>query len=189
MKYNINYKVNNTLVIINQDKVKGNQINITIKINEKKIASYVKDFHKIIMEIHFNNFVKKFLTNPEYRRSCLISGEWNEIINIEDINYKSEIDDLCKKTIIILNNAGTKKFKDFTNLKTYGKDKFSYMKYEELKLLIDINDIKKIEDIFHDKHLVITAMKWVARGLTAENSIRKVKTDLTIDNNNKILNK
>ena len=74
-------------------------------------------------------------------------------------------------------------FKDYMGLKSGGKDKYSSMKIDKLKDLIDNELINKVlENNFDSKYEAIT-YRWLLRGLPVDMAIHKVKVDLEIMNN------
>ena len=83
------------------------------------------------------------------------------------------------------------KFKDFVNLKTFGMDDFSRAKRDVLEGMIPENDVRRLQKEFlpekeackEDEKLYVNALRWKARGLKTELSIRKVKTDQEVRNN------
>lgn len=101
--------------------------------------------------------------------------------NITEILIDNElINKNCKKAIEKINNTQSSKlrFKDFANLKTFGKDKVSSMKRPVLEEKLDKNIIQKVNTEFTEEPDILCAMRWCVRGLSVDNAIRKVKTDL-----------
>lgn len=75
------------------------------------------------------------------------------------------------------------KFKDYIGLKSGGKDKYSSMKIDKLKDLIDEEAIKKVSiNEFDPKYEAVT-YRWILRGLPVDMAIHKVKIDLEVMNN------
>jgi len=146
-----------------------------IVLKEKNvIAEYARNFDVEPSIAYLNNFFKKILRDVDYRAQYLDKGEWNEIIEWDDpVNPKT------RAVIDRLNSKPMKKlrFKDFANLKVGGRDSFSKIKEEDLDVLIGNDDKKLIESQLNGEKLILTAKRWVARGLQARKAVRKVKTD------------
>jgi hypothetical protein len=68
------------------------------------------------------------------------------------------------------------KFPDFVALKTYGNDKYSTMNWDQLQQYINEKTIAIVEQ-FEDEANILSALRWVARGLPAYYAIRKVRAD------------
>ena len=76
-------------------------------------------------------------------------------------------------------------FKDYANLKTYGIDKYSKIKIDKLQELLKEKDIELAKTSFNDDKSILSTLRWCCRGLSIDDAIRKVKTDLEIANNTK----
>lgn len=138
------------------------------------IAEYVRNFDVEPSIAYLNNFFKKVLRDVDYRAQYLDKGKWDETIEWED--------PVNPKTRALINRVNSKpmkklRFKDFANLKVGGRDSFSKMKEEDLNILIDKDDKKIIESQLNGEKLILTAKRWVARGLQARKAVRKIKTD------------
>ena len=146
-----------------------------IVLKEKNvIAEYARNFDVEPSIAYLNNFFKKILRDVDYRAQYLDKGEWNEIIEWDDpVNPKT------RAVINRLNSKPMKKlrFKDFAKLKVGGRDNFSNMKKEDLDAIIGNDDKKFIVSQLNEEKLILTAKRWVARGLQVRKAIRKVKTD------------
>ena len=57
------------------------------------------------------------------------------------------------------------------------------MKRPVLEEKLDKNIIQKVNTEFTEEPDILCAMRWCVRGLSVDNTIRKVKTDLEIRNN------
>jgi hypothetical protein len=77
----------------------------------------------------------------------------------------------------------TPKFKDFTNLKVGGKDQYSHMRISALRKAVptDVLDKGKVLDLSHTEEAKI--YRWFLRGLPIDFAIRKVKTDIEVNEN------
>ncbi len=147
---------------------------IIVRKEKNVLAEYVRNFNVKPSSAHLNNFFKKILRNKDYRGQYLNKGEWDDVIEWDDpVNPKT------RAAINRLNSKPMKKlrFKDFANLKVGGRDHFSRMKEEELDAIISISDKAFIESQLNGANLIVVAKRWVARGLHARKTIRKVKTD------------
>ncbi|WP_235828162.1 hypothetical protein [Brevibacillus migulae] len=68
------------------------------------------------------------------------------------------------------------KFQDFVDLRTYGTDYYSGLGWEELQQYINEKTITIVEQ-FEEEANILSALRWVARGLPVMLAIRKVKAD------------
>ncbi|MFT9847007.1 hypothetical protein [Aneurinibacillus sp. REN35] len=75
-------------------------------------------------------------------------------------------------------------FPDFVALKTYGNDTYSAMGWEELQHYINEQTIMIVE-AFEDEANILSALRWVARGLPAAYAIRKARADYSMYRFNK----
>lgn len=82
----------------------------------------------------------------------------------------------CAEAIKRLLNMENPKFPDFVELKTYGTDKYSSMGWEELQSLINEKTVIVVEE-FEDEANILSALRWIARGLPVSLAIRKVRAD------------
>ena len=147
------------------------------------IGEYFKEFQNKVTSVPYHNFVKKFLEDPDYRKQYHVDGkEWEG-----QLQFTSEkgVNKRCQQQIESLNKRKLEKlkFKDFANLKTFGMDSFSRMKYEKLAEIIEEPHLQTVEQSFEDEKQRLTAMRWLGRGLKVEHAVRKVKTDLEIQAN------
>ncbi|MCU7667617.1 hypothetical protein [Bacillus thuringiensis] len=152
---------------------------------KKFLGRYFREFQEKVSSVSYNKFIQKFLEDPKYREQYHSDGgKWSGTIP-----FKTEkgVNQKCESQIKRLNktDAGKLKFKDFTSLKTFGLDGFSRAKYEKLAELVEDKDVKMIEQTFSDEKLVVNALRWTARGLAVGHAVRKVKTDLEVQQNMK----
>lgn len=159
-------------------------IKIIVKENNKVISQYSKTFEKETTFVKYNKFIKNFLENISFRSEYLIEGfnNWDGIINftLEDgVNKK------CKEIIYRLNKTSNKKlkFKDFATLKTFGRDKYSNISYNDLVKMVSKETLDILINEFNQEKYIETSLRWILRGLNTDLSIRKVKTDIEITNN------
>lgn len=151
---------------------------------KKFLGRYFQEFKQKVSSVSYNKFVQKFLEDPAYREEFYSDGErWTGVIA-----FKTEkgVNQKCLHQIQRINskNANKLNFKDFANLKSFGLDGFSRMKYEKLAEIVEDKDVKMVEQTFpDDEKLVVNTLRWAARGLTVGHAIRKVKTDLEIQAN------
>lgn len=130
------------------------------------------------MKFWFENFCTKF-QESEFFRSQVGSFESGDSFKVisgvskDNSNLSTEISNFLlipKKSL---------KFKDFANLKS-GRDKYTTMKGSELFNLIDNSDLEKIKELFTEEKYILSAIRWVLRGLTLDLAISKVKVDIDI---------
>ena len=91
----------------------------------------------------------------------------------------------CARAILQFRSLEKYTFRSYMNLKTGGIDRFSRMNEEELVKGSYAGNaaMKIIMDNLHDYKDALTAMRWHARGLTVEDSIRKVLVDAEVRDN------
>jgi hypothetical protein len=82
----------------------------------------------------------------------------------------------CAEAIQRLVHMENPKFPDFAELKTYGNDKYSAMGWEDLQQFISEKTIAVVEQ-FEDEANILSALRWIARGLPVSLAIRKVRAD------------
>ena len=168
-------------------KARESGIPIRIKVlqDKKVIAQYFRVFESETLNNNaYNSFIKEFLTDPASRKEFETEdgGTWSgrmDFVTATGVNKK------CYDAISRLNKAKPNKlkFKFFAELKTYGMDRFSRMKKEKLVELLPENEVAYAEQAFEEEKAQLTCLRWMARGLEPELSVRKVKTDLEIQNN------
>ena len=83
---------------------------------------------------------------------------------------------LCAAAIANLIQMKEPKHPDFLALKTFGNDKYSGMGWDELQQFVNEETITIIEQ-FEDEANILSALRWVARGLPAHYAIRKARAD------------
>lgn len=82
----------------------------------------------------------------------------------------------CARAIERLIHLKEPKRQDFLDLKTYGRDAYSEMGWEQLQAYINAETVVIVEQ-FEDESNILSALRWVARGLPVWLAIRKVRTD------------
>lgn len=82
----------------------------------------------------------------------------------------------CAKAIRDLIQHKKPTFQDFLDLKTYGHDRYSAMGWEELQQYLNEETITIVEQ-FENEQNIMSALRWVARGLPVWLAIRKVRAD------------
>lgn len=147
-------------------------------------AEYKKTFQPYPSYKYFNNFVKKFLLDPDYRTKFEVRGKWSYIVDYESLS-KYKINIICEYQINRLNEMKSNKlrFKHFKELRTGGLDDFSMLNREKLEDILPNKTITFVENELTDLNLVISALRWIGRGLKKELSIRKVITDKELQEN------
>lgn len=86
---------------------------------------------------------------------------------------------LCAKEIEQLLRMKDPKFHDFVALKTHGSDPYSSMGWDELKKYINEETIMIVEQL-EDEASILSALRWVARGLPASYALRKARADYSM---------
>ena len=74
---------------------------------------------------------------------------------------------------------------DFINLKTGGNDSFSYIHQTDLEKIIGSSICEYIKNDINDQSSYVSALRWILRGLTPEEAVRKVNIDVEIKNRSK----
>lgn len=82
----------------------------------------------------------------------------------------------CARAIRRLLQISNPKLQDFVDLKTYGTDAYSKMGWDELQQYINEKTVVIVER-FEDEANILSALRWVARGLPVSLAIRKVRAD------------
>lgn len=82
----------------------------------------------------------------------------------------------CAEAIHRILNMENPKFPDFVALKTYGNDRYSNMGWDELQQFINEKTVIVVEQ-FEDEANILSALRWIARGLPVSMAIRKVRAD------------
>lgn len=85
----------------------------------------------------------------------------------------------CAKAIRHLIQVKKPKFQDFLDVKTYGIDRYSGMGWDELQQYINQDTIIIVEE-FENEQNIMSALRWVARGLPVWLAIRKVRADFAM---------
>ncbi|MGN7470893.1 hypothetical protein [Brevibacillus sp. SAFN-007a] len=85
----------------------------------------------------------------------------------------------CARAIQRLLQLKEPKREDFLALQTYGKDRYSSMGWEELQAYINEKTVCIVEQ-FESESNILSALRWVARGLPVRYAIRKVKADHSV---------
>ncbi len=82
----------------------------------------------------------------------------------------------CAEAIQRILKMENPKFPDFVDLKTYGNDLYSAMGWDELQQFINEKSVIVVEQ-FEDEANILSALRWIARGLPVSLAIRKVRAD------------
>lgn len=163
-------------------------ISISVTDNKNNIMEYRFDFpHKEYTEQWNDKFEDSFLYNKDYRKTFEVKDERTlefdsapSIPPLNDLQKKDKSIELQKEIKKINKKGG--KFKDFMKLKS-GRDKYSGFRKNALLELVeeDVISNKEIKTLEESDKLKV--YRWILRGLTTENAIRKVKTDLEVSSN------
>ena len=151
--------------------------------NNKLTSLYVKECDVNETLNQTNAFIKKFLEDVEFRNDFLIDGEnfTDKILFTDDTGVNKK----CREAINKFNKIkdSNKKFKDFVSLKTYGLDKYSRMKINDIFSLVSDYEIEFVKSEFIEEKHILNALRWRLRGLSLSDAVRKVKTDIEVANN------
>lgn len=85
----------------------------------------------------------------------------------------------CAQAIRRLIQMREPKRQDFLELRTYGTDRYSAMGWDELQAYINETTVVIIEQ-FENEQNIMSALRWVARGLPVWLAIRKVRADYSV---------
>lgn len=89
----------------------------------------------------------------------------------------------CEKAIRLFRKKRNPRFKDFMELKSYGQDKYSRLKEEGLVLTLGEDVCEEIRGKVNEPEGYLPALRWAARGLSAEDASRKANVDLEVSAN------
>lgn len=136
---------------------------------------------------NINNFDEKLSLYLPYNKDFLLSLDSKTFEDEYEIEFpkKSKEQDLYidNKIKNFVKRGDKNNFKDYLNLKSGGKDKYSAMKLDALKDLVDSNSINEIsKSEFDEKHQAVTH-RWGLRELPVDIAIHKVKVDLEVMSN------
>lgn len=114
----------------------------------------------------------------EQNETHTINKTWKLPSGILDLNrvHKDLINSSCYKQILAINAASAVTATTFSKLKTGGKDKVSRMNLSDLRKYVPKSTIEYIEKVFNSETST-TCLRWIARGLNTELSIRKTYYD------------
>lgn len=152
--------------------------------NQICVAHYERIWEERPNPVHLENFIQKFSKEGDYRDSYRVNGM--KIIEDFQIGKQDMIDPRTYKAIQRINFAPphTLAFRDFANLKTYGKDSISKMRMEELQGEVTQAELAEIKGQVPPE-MVLLVLRWIKRGLRLDHAIHKVKCDLEISQNAK----
>lgn len=78
-------------------------------------------------------------------------------------------------------------FEDYARIKTYGKDRYSAISKRSAEIRLGLKCCEYISERLDSERDYITALRWVIRGLSKEDAVRKVLVDKDIDERHKQL--
>ena len=162
-------------------------VDVIIKWTEENKESFYRKCFDSISDSKYTQFVEKFLADATYRKNFLLNGAgWEGTVKAKE---KPPIHPKCTSAIKRIEKAKESKlkFKDFAQLKTYGRDSFSRKKVPELEELVGeaVTQEIKTDARMEDEKLYASALKWCARGLSPQHAVRKVMTDKEISENSR----
>ena len=151
---------------------------ITVYQNGDLFATYFRRFEKKVTPVYYQQFIKKFLSSPEYRDDFLISPlKWEGVINHE--NAKG-VNDKCANRIHTLNRLEVVTMQELMTLKTWGLDKFSQMRERQLYGLLTPAQMATLMNEIKDAKIRLDACRWLGRGLREDLAIEKARQDAQI---------
>ena len=107
-----------------------------------------------------------------------VGDSYEENMYRETMLYQS-----CLRGIRMFYKQASHAFRDYKELKTGGNDKFSRAGFVKLSQFLPEEHINAIRDFFPEEKDALAAARWHARGLTIQDSIRKVLVDHEISEN------
>lgn len=149
----------------------------------QKVAVYCKKWEKKVGNAAIQNFINRFMVDTEFRKSYFKEGK-----EIGEVNasYASVHPD-CKLQIQYLNeNEGRLSYRDFSELRTYGKDAISAISAAEVKKMIPERILTFLQEHVKEEDDRVKAMRWMLRGLSVKNALRKIEVDRQIAERKKI---
>ena len=153
---------------------------VTAKKDGEVVATYEKTWENASGSTA-EQFVAKFCQDAKCRAKCQTSGEpINDVLEKPDVL----VNPACAKKIAWLNSKPSSKlrFRDFAELKTYGRDKVSGMKWEALKDLLPADQLEKLT-VQIGQERTLQVLRWVKRGLNPDHAVHKVRVDMEIAQN------
>lgn len=89
----------------------------------------------------------------------------------------------CRNAITLFLRKRKPQFKDFMELKVFGLDKYSRLKEESLTQILGKDVCEEIRGKVNDPKGYLSALRWAARGLSAEDASKKANVDMEIAEN------
>jgi len=126
-------------------------------------------------------FVDKFCQDAEFRAEIQREGEpINAVLKKND----ELVHPKCAERIAVLNKMSgeSTRFQDFVNLRTYGQDKISRMKLDELKDLLPEKEVVELMQTYGETN-TLKILRWIKRGLKVDHAIHKVRIDMEVAQN------
>ena len=91
------------------------------------------------------------------------------------------ITDDCAKAILTFYDAGRRSFNAYLSLKTFGYDWWSGRTLPELTEDAGTDKVQWVKKFLKDNKAAASCLRWHMRGMTLEDSIRKVMIDIEMD--------
>ncbi len=105
----------------------------------------------------------------------------SNLLNDEIRLIKYQVKASCTKGIKAFYGKDKHAFKDFASLKTYGSDNFSSMtNIKDFESVLTKDELLYIKARLTEAPDLLTAMRWTARGLRADDAVRKTLVDKKI---------
>lgn len=89
----------------------------------------------------------------------------------------------CLNGILRIRKSSNPTFRDYAELKTGGRDEFSVMKEGALRERLTAQEFEYVSDNLADDTMRLAAMRWIVRGLTAAQAVRKANVDAEMREN------
>ncbi len=178
---------NSKITIIYSQDIDGSEETNIINFNIKTTDGLDIDFS--VEDFNIDEISNKFKLFFPYNKEFLISMQGKNFNKKNNIKFPEKNEDQLKKindNIAKFVLKGDKnKFKDYLQLKTQGKDKFSSLKLLDLREIVGKKIVDYVFSCQFDEKYEAICYRWYLRGLPIDMSIRKVKTDMEISSNRK----
>lgn len=178
---------NSKITIIYSQDIDGSEETNIINFNIKTTDGLDIDFS--VEDFNIDEISNKFKLFFPYNKEFLISMQGKNFNKKNNIKFPEKNEDQLKKindNIAKFVLKGDKnKFKDYLQLKTQGKDKFSSLKLLDLREIVGKKVVDYVLSCQFDEKYEAICYRWYLRGLPIDMSIIKVKTDMEISSNRK----
>lgn len=140
-----------------------------------------------VVKFPSEKFFEKLDFYLPFHKDFLLSLNKQSFENESEIKFPSRSNEqelmVAKNIKEFVSHGNKNKLKQYMQLKTRGRDKYSSMRLAKLKEKMSPITIKRVEKLdIEDKHQDVT-YRWILRGLPVEMAIHKVKVDLEVSEN------